>query len=49
MEKDRRTRTVNTRQAVAQAQALVRKYVPKDRGLSEELIRERHEEATGHA
>jgi len=42
---DGEIRVVSTRQAVARAQALVRKYVPKDRSLSEELIRERREEA----
>ena len=32
-------------QAVARAQSLVRRYVPKERNLSEELISERREEA----
>ncbi len=32
-------------QAVARAQALVRRYVPEGRSLSEELISERREEA----
>ena len=32
-------------QAVARAQSLVRRYVPEDRRLSEELIAERREEA----
>ncbi len=32
-------------QAVARAQSLVRRYVPEDRSLSEELISERREEA----
>ncbi|MDO8717083.1 MAG: AbrB/MazE/SpoVT family DNA-binding domain-containing protein [Dehalococcoidales bacterium] len=42
---DGEIRVVSTRQAVARAQTLVRKYVSKDRNLSEELIRERREEA----
>lgn len=32
-------------QAVARAQALVRRYVPEERSLSDELISERREEA----
>ena len=32
-------------QAVARAQTLVRRYVPKERSLSDELISERREEA----
>lgn len=32
-------------QAVARAQALVRRYVPEGRSLSDELISERREEA----
>lgn len=32
-------------QAVARAQSLVRRYVPEERNLSEELISERREEA----
>lgn len=32
-------------QAVARAQALVRRYIPEKRSLSEALISERHEEA----
>jgi AbrB family looped-hinge helix DNA binding protein len=32
-------------QAVARAQALVRRYIPAERSLSEELISERREEA----
>jgi AbrB family looped-hinge helix DNA binding protein len=32
-------------QAVARAQALVRRYIPEGRSLSEELISERREEA----
>ena len=38
-------RVVTARQAVRRAQALVRRYVPKGRSLSEDLIRERREEA----
>ena len=38
-------RVVGTRQAVARAQALVRRYVPKGRPLSQELIQERREES----
>lgn len=37
-------RVLTTRHAIARAQALVRRYVPKGRSLSEELIRERREE-----
>jgi AbrB family looped-hinge helix DNA binding protein len=36
---------VSTRQAVARAQTLLRRYIPKGRNLSEELIQERREEA----
>lgn len=32
-------------QAVARAQALVRRYIPEERSLSDELISERREEA----
>ena len=42
---DGEIRVVSARQAIARAQALVRRYVPKDRSLSEELIQERREEA----
>jgi AbrB family looped-hinge helix DNA binding protein len=42
---DGEIRVVSARQAIARAQALVRRYVPKDRNLSEELIQERREEA----
>ncbi|OGO32659.1 MAG: AbrB family transcriptional regulator [Chloroflexi bacterium RBG_16_56_11] len=38
-------RVVSTRQAIARAQTLLRRYVPKGRSLSEELIKERREEA----
>ncbi len=39
-------RVVSKRQAIGRAQALVRRYVPKDRDLSGELIQERREEMT---
>ena len=38
-------RIVSTRQAVARAQTLLRRYIPKGRSLSDELIKERREEA----
>ncbi len=38
-------RVVSTRQAAIRAQALIRRYTPKGRSLSEELIQERQEEA----
>lgn len=44
---DDEIRVVSARKAVARAQALVRRYVSKDRSLSSELIRERQEE-TAH-
>jgi AbrB family looped-hinge helix DNA binding protein len=40
-------RVVSTRQAIARAQAMVRQYIPAGRSLSQELIRERREEASG--
>ena len=40
-------RIITARQAIHRAQTLVRRYVPKGRSLSEELIRERREEAAG--
>ena len=43
---DGEIRVVSTRQAIARAQTLLRRYVPKGRSLSEELIKERREEAT---
>ncbi len=43
---DGEIRVVSRRQAIARAQNLVRRYVPKKRSLSEELIQERKEEAT---
>jgi AbrB family looped-hinge helix DNA binding protein len=42
---DGEIRIVSTRQAIARAQTLVRRYVPRSRNLSEELIKERREEA----
>ena len=42
---DGEIRVVSTRQAVARPQTLVRRYVPRGRCLSEELIKERQEEA----
>ncbi len=42
---DGEIRVVSTRQAVARAQTLLRRYIPKGRSLSEELIKERREEA----
>ena len=42
---DGEIRVVSTRQAVARAQNLIRRYIPKGRSLSEELIKERREEA----
>jgi len=40
-------RVVSTRQAIARAQAMVRRYIPEGRSLSQELIRERREETSG--
>jgi antitoxin component of MazEF toxin-antitoxin module len=42
---DEEIRIVSTCQAVARAQALVRRYIPKERNLSEELIKDRREQA----
>ena len=42
---DGEIRVVSTRQAIARAQTLIRRYIPKGRSLSEELIEERREEA----
>lgn len=42
---DGEIRVVSTRQAVARAQTLLRRYIPKGRSLSEELIKERREKA----
>jgi len=41
---DGEIRVVSTRQAVTRAQAILRRYIPKSRNLSEELIKERREE-----
>jgi AbrB family looped-hinge helix DNA binding protein len=38
-------RLISTRRAVAQAQTMLRRYIPEGRTLSEELIKERREEA----
>ena len=43
---DGEMRVISTRQAIARAQTLLRHYIPKGRSLSEELIKERREEAT---
>jgi AbrB family looped-hinge helix DNA binding protein len=43
---DGELRVASARQVVARAQTLVRKYVPGNRSLSEELIQERREEIT---
>jgi len=42
---DGEIRLVSIRQAIARAQNVIRRYVPQERSLSEELIRERREEA----
>lgn len=42
---DGEIRVVSARQAIARAQTLLRHYIPEGRSLSEELIRERREEA----
>ena len=42
---DGQLKIITRHQALAQAQALVRKYIPAGRSLSEELIQERREEA----
>jgi len=41
---DGEIRLVSLRRAVAKAQALVRRYIPEGRDLSQELIEERREE-----
>lgn len=43
---DGEIRIISSRQAIARAQAIVRRYVPSDRSLANELIRERREEAS---
>ena len=40
-------RLITARQAIKRAQKMVRRYVPEDMSLSEELIQERREEAAG--
>ena len=42
---DGEIRIVSMRQAVARTQTLLRRYIPKGRSLSEELIKQRREEA----
>ena len=42
---DGEIRIVGTHHAVARAHTLIRRYIPKGRSLSEELIEERREEA----
>lgn len=39
-------RVIGVREAIARAQALVRRYVSEGRSLSQELIQERREEAS---
>ena len=39
-------RLLTPRQAVKQAQAMVRRYIPADDRLADELIEDRHREAT---
>ena len=43
---DGEIRVVSTREAVVRAQNLLRRYIPKGRSLSGELIKERREEAS---
>jgi AbrB family looped-hinge helix DNA binding protein len=38
-------RLVSTRQAIERAQALIKRYIPRNRNLSGELINDRREEA----
>ena len=42
---DGELRVVSTRQAIARAQSLIRRYIPGNRNLSAELIKERRKEA----
>ena len=42
---DGELRLISARQAVVRAQTLVRRYVAKERSLSDELIQERKDEA----
>ena len=46
LDEDGCTSTLVRAQAIARAQALVRRYIPEGRSLSEELVSERREEAT---
>ena len=41
---DGEIKVTSARQAIARAQSLVRRYIPKGRNLSEQLIQERREE-----
>jgi antitoxin PrlF len=43
---DGEIRVVSAREAVVRAQNLLRRYIPKGRSLSEELIKERREEVS---
>jgi hypothetical protein len=43
---DGEIRMVSQHQAIVRAQNMLRRYVPKGRNLSEELIKERREEAS---
>ena len=43
---DGEIRVISTRQAITRAQTLLRRYIPKGRSLSEELIKERRKEAS---
>ena len=43
---DGEIRMVSQHQAIGRAQNMLRRYVPKGRNLSEELIKERREEAS---
>ena len=42
---DGEIRIVSMRQTIVRAQSLVQRYIPESRSLSEELIKERREEA----
>jgi AbrB family looped-hinge helix DNA binding protein len=44
MLEDRSLRVLTPQEGIRRAQALVRSYIPKERRLSEELIRDRREE-----
>ncbi len=44
---DGEIRVVSAREAVVRAQTLLRRYIPKGRSLSEELVKERREEVSG--